>query len=118
MGLLIILNACHSQNCNKLPQRFISYEQALSLVQRSTFNIYETANTSNSSWITSAKYYSCDGATGFFIYSTNKGYHYIHSGVPVSIWKAFKYASSKGSYYDRNIKNKSLALHYKSNKFN
>ena len=102
--ILIFSFACNSQNCNQLPTSFSSYSSAISKVKSSTFKIKETANTSSSSWITSAKYYSCDGQAGYFIYTTNSGYEYIHKGVPVYVWEGFKNASSKGSYYDANIK--------------
>ena len=98
--------SCNSQDCNKLPAIYTSYSQGIELVKSSSFKVKETANTSNSSWITSAKYYSCDGNTGYLIYTTNKDYEYIHQGVPVNIWEGFKNASSKGSYYNSNIKNR------------
>ena len=102
--LLISIASCQSQDCNKLPIRFDSYSQAISLIKNSSFKITESANTSNSSWISSAKYYSCDGNTGYFIYTTNKGYEYIHSQVPRYIWEGFKNAASKGSYYNDKLK--------------
>lgn len=95
-----------SQDCPTLPESFTSYSQAIDFVKQSHFRIHETANTSNSSWITSAKYYSCDGISGFLIYTTNRGYEYIHKGVPINVWEEFKNASSKGSYYDHNIRHK------------
>lgn len=98
--------SCLSQDCNKLPERFTSYDQAISLVKRSTFKIEEIANTSRSSLFTSAKYYSCNGFTGYLIYKTNRGYEYIHKGVPINVWEEFKNASSKGSYYNINLKNR------------
>lgn len=96
--------SCNSQNCKQLPEIFSSYQEAITKVKSSTFQTKETANTSESSWIKSAKYYSCDGNTGYFIYTTNRGYEYIHKGVPKEIWEEFKKASSKGSYYDHYIK--------------
>ena len=101
----LIVVSCNSRDCNKLPVNFTSYSQAINLVRNSSFKIEEAANTSNSSWITSAKFYSCDGMTGYFIYST-KDHEFIHKGVPINVWEEFKNASSKGSYYDYNIKYK------------
>ena len=103
--LSLVIFSCNSQDCNKSPDNFTSYTQAISLVKNSSFKIEETANTSNSSWIRSAKYYSCDGQTGYFIYTT-KDHEYIHKGVPLTVWEGFKNAFSKGSYYDRNIRYK------------
>lgn len=102
--LFFTIVSCRSQDCNKLPNNFTSYSQAISLVEGSTFKIHETANTSKSSWIRSAQYYSCDGNTGYFIYSTKEGKEYIHKGVPIDVWEEFKKADSKGSYYDYNIR--------------
>jgi hypothetical protein len=111
--ILLISIGGKAQDCKKLPQAFSSYAQAMSLVKSSTFQIKESANTSGSSWMTSAKYYSCDGSKGYLIYTTNRNYEYIHQGVPKYIWEGFKSASSKGSYYDHNIKGKyKLPLNY------
>lgn len=104
--LFVSFISCKGQDCSKMPTSFNSYQQAIKLVKRSTFHLSESANTSNSSWITSARYYSCDRITGYFIYTTNRGYEYIHAGMPINIWRGFKEASSKGSYYDKNIKEK------------
>jgi hypothetical protein len=102
--------SCTGQHCKNLPTTFSSYSQAITLVQSSTFKVQETANTASSSWITSANYYSCDGKTGYLIYTTNRGYQYIHKGVPIEVWEEFKNAPSKGSYYNQNIKH-SFTLH-------
>jgi hypothetical protein len=90
--------------CKDLPASFKSYTEAISKIKEAKFKIKESANTSGSSWVTSANFYSCDGESGFLIYTTNKGYEYIHQGLPISIWNGFKNASSKGSYYNANIK--------------
>ncbi|MGN6248952.1 MAG: KTSC domain-containing protein [Ginsengibacter sp.] len=104
--LSIGIISCHSQNCDTLPDKFATYDEAINVVESNGFKIHEIANTSKSSWITSAQYYSCDGITGYFIYKTKEGKEYIHKGVPINVWEEFKNASSKGSYYDYNIKHK------------
>ncbi len=101
---VFLSHTAYTQSCKNLPRSFSTYNKAINLVKSSEFKFTEFANTSNSSWITSAKYYSCDGNSGYFIYTTNRGYEYIHKGVPKPIWDGFKNASSKGSYYDRYIK--------------
>jgi hypothetical protein len=92
-----------AQSCKNIPAHFNSYEQAIFWVKNATFEFKDDVNTSKSSWIRSASYYSCDGKVGFFIYSTDKQ-EYIHAGVPVEIWMEFKNADSFGSYYDHNIR--------------
>jgi hypothetical protein len=52
-------------NCNKLPTTFKSYNQATTLVKAAKFKTIETANTSKSTWVKSATYYSCDGKTWY-----------------------------------------------------
>jgi hypothetical protein len=94
-----------SQDCSQIPLSFSSYGQATSLVKSSTFKIKETLDTSKSSWIRGATYYSCDSKKGFLIIKTDDR-EYIHQNVPIEIWNSFKNASSFGSSYNANIKNK------------
>lgn len=104
---VFLMTSCNqAQDCKNLPQTFTSYKDAINKVKNSTFKLTDEVNTSRSSWITSAKYYSCDGNTGYFIYTTNKGYEYIHKGVPINIWNRFKDAPSFGSFYDAYIKHR------------
>jgi hypothetical protein len=114
LGIFVSISvSCNSQNCKSLPDKFPSYSEAISLVKSSSFAIKEDVNTSNSSWITSAKYYSCDGRNGYFIYTSTNGQEYIHSGVPRYIWDGFKSAESKGNYYNSRIKGRyQLQLKY------
>jgi len=93
------------QECKTLPKTFDSYQQATKLVKSSKFKIKETLDTSKSSWIRGATYFSCDGETGFLIFLTDDR-EYIHQNVPIDIWNGFKNASSFGSYYNRYIKGK------------
>lgn len=95
--------SCNAQNCNTLPSKFTSYNQAISAVENSSFKIDESVNTSKSGWILSAHYYSCDGKTGFFIIKLKRK-EYIHAHMPVSVWQQFKRADSFGSFYNYNIK--------------
>ena len=101
---LVSLSA-YCQDCRDLPNRFASYVQAKSLIKNSIFKITECVNTSKSSWVKSAHYYSCTGRTGFFIIEA-KGRSFIHANMPFTIWQQFKRASSFGSFYDHNIKSK------------
>lgn len=101
--LIFLCVSCHFQNCDSLPAHYSSYNQAMNIVRHTHFRIHETCNTSTSSWIRGAEYYSCDGQTGYFLFKTDKKW-YIHSGVPISVWKGFEDASSRGSYYDHHIR--------------
>ena len=103
---LLLLGASQisfSQDCSKLPTSFTSYDQASNLVKSSTFKTHETVNTSKSSWIRGADYYSCDGQKGYLIIKADNK-EYIHQNVPKETWNSFTKASSFGSYYNNFIK--------------
>ena len=60
-----------------------------------------------SSMIYKAVFYPADGQNFMLVYfmsKTNKGY--IYEGVPTSVWKGWKKASSKGRYYNASVKGK------------
>ena len=97
--------SCLGQDCSSIPSHFSSYNAAISFVRNARFKFSDDVNTSRSSWIRTASYYSCDGVVGYFIFSTDTK-EYIHSDVPMGLWRQFKKASSFGSFYDRNIKNR------------
>ena len=103
--LLLTLNACKSQTCAALPNRYSSFAQAVTIIKKTSFAFTEVANTNSSSWIRSASYYSCDGKTGYLIFLTDKQ-EYIHKDVPISVWIEFKNADSFGRYYYQNIMNR------------
>lgn len=89
--------------CESLPSSYDSYEDAKNQISSATFPVQESANTAGSSWMRSANFYSCDGQQGFLIIGTDNQ-TYIHANVSVGLWEEFANASSKGSYYSRNVK--------------
>lgn len=102
----VLIASCNSQtNCNQLPKSYSSYDAAISAVKSAKFKVQETLNTSKSSWIRGASYYSCDGITGYMIMRTDEK-EYIHQGVPIALWNEFKEADSFGSFYDHNFKHR------------
>lgn len=98
----LFIISCSSKNCDEIPIKFSSYEQALNEIQNSSFELQE-ATSKSSSWITDANYYSCDMKTGFLIIETSKR-EYIHKDVPIKVWEEFNNSSSLGKYYNQNIK--------------
>ena len=89
--------------CANLPASFSSYSEAMDQIRSASFRIAEEQNTDESSWVRGAEFYSCDGATGFFILRTDDQ-EYVHVDVPVAVWQGFKEASSFGTYYNTYIK--------------
>lgn len=102
--LLLVGGAVKSQSCKDLPDKFYSYSKAINAIQDATFKSTDKLPYGKSSWIASATYYTCDGATGYLVYTTDKGKEYLHEKVPIRVWTEFKSASSSGSYYVHNIK--------------
>ncbi len=95
--------ACNESNCDELPTKYSSFDEAVITIKKASFEVEESCNTSKSSWVLGASYYSCNGSTGFFILKT-ANQDYLYSGVPLDVWKGFKKAESFGSYYNNNIK--------------
>jgi hypothetical protein len=103
--LLILSLGSYSQtNCNQLPSSFSSYNEALNLIGNAKFSFVDYLNTSKSTVIKGAKYYSCDNRSGFIIIGVNNQ-RYIYQGVPINVWNNFKIASSFGTFYNSYIKN-------------
>jgi len=102
-SFVILLGSCSGDDCDQLPKSYSSYDDAVKTIKATHFKIQETVNTSKSSWVRGASYYSCGGSSGFFILKTDKQ-EYLYSGVPVDTWNGFKNAESFGSYFDYNIK--------------
>jgi hypothetical protein len=102
---LILIGSCKGIDCEGLPEKYQSYEEAIKVIKAANFRIEETVNTSKSSWVKGASYHSCNGISGFFILETAKK-EYIYSGVDINTWEGFKNASSFGSFYNEKIKGK------------
>lgn len=107
IALLVTISSCNSQSCNDLPTKFNSYQQANKELKSANFTIEESIDTSISTFIEGASYYSCDGETGFLLIEI-KNTEYIHQNVPITLWRNFKQADSFGRFYDRNIKGRYL----------
>lgn len=97
--------SCEAQKCEPLEENFKSYPSALKAIRAHVFTIKERCDTSKSSWILGAEYYSCNNKKGYLLITT-KGKTYIHKDVPAPIWTAFKKADSFGEYYNAHIRNK------------
>jgi hypothetical protein len=101
--LLFPISGFTQNNCKDLPKTFYSYNEAIDKVKTSKFSYVDNTNTAGSSFISSAKYYSCDGITGFMIIVLNNK-EYIHKDMPIKIWLSFKNSESLGSFYSKNIR--------------
>ena len=103
--LLFTASCSQKQSCDQLSNQFETYDNAIKIIKSTKFKIEESANTTISSWIKNASYYSCDGQVGFFILETVKK-EYLYADLPYEVWKEFKSAESFGSFYNANIRDK------------
>ena len=113
-GLKFLLLACPmlsfisctadaQQSCEQIEEKYVDADRMVDLLKQTSFNFSEQIDTSQSSWIKAASYYSCDGAVGFFVLRTSKKV-YLYKDVPKDLWSRFKQADSLGSFYNRQIK--------------
>src|SRR5690606_34477735 len=103
---LLFTLSCSAQDCNNLPQTFVSHVQATQMVKSANFRIKEHLDTQKSSWIRSATYYNCNGKLGFFLLVAKTGREYLFQDMPINIWEGFKNAESHGTYYNTKIRGK------------
>jgi hypothetical protein len=101
---LLLITSC-GENCAELPNVFSDYKEAIEKVESSNFALIDKTDCSESSWIQTASFYSCDKNVGFLIYSTDSK-KYIHCDVPIHLWEGFKVAKSKGTFYNQQLKNR------------
>jgi len=95
--------SCSAQNCKEPQDGFSTYSEVTDFLNSTKFTYTDHCNTSKSSWVVSASYYSCDNKQGFFVFNTKKK-TYTHKNVPKSVWLAFKKSDSFGKFYNDKIK--------------
>lgn len=103
--LVFFFSSCTGQPCEKLQENFKSYNEAESKIEKAHFNFTDKVNTSKSSWITNARFYSCNGQDGYFVLETLKK-SYIFKGLPMTVWNGFKNAESFGTFYNKFIRDR------------
>lgn len=100
---LFLFVSCSTEPCEEIPSRFTTYKSAIEAIQSADFRIEEKLNTDRSSWIRSARYYSCNGIEGYALITTDKT-TYVHTNVPYELWKSFNAANSFGRFYNSRLK--------------
>lgn len=98
------LQSCQSQSCTDwIGNRFSNFQEAEKTIRVSKFGYQDKLNTTKSSWIVKAEYFSCDKESGYLLISTEKK-SYLFEAVPVQVWQNFKKADSYGKFYNREIR--------------
>jgi len=105
IAFIFASRVCIAQTCHDIPKSFSSYKIAIEAIKKADFTLVEHCDTSKSSWVRSASFYSCDSRVGYLILRThNKAY--VHKNVPYYLWKEFRNAKSFGGFYNSKIKGK------------
>ena len=68
----VLLASCQYEDCESIQANYESYNELTEAVKSHSFKIEEDLNTSKSSWIRHAEFYSCDGSIGYLIITTDK----------------------------------------------
>jgi hypothetical protein len=87
--ILITITACGGNNCKELLISFRNHNEAKEIVINSTFKFSHDADVTNSLWISSAKYFSCDVLWGFLVIKTGSR-TYVHQEMPMKFGKVSK----------------------------
>ena len=103
--LTLFVISCKGQDCKFLKEDFKTYNKAQSVILSTNFAVEDSVNTSSSSWIKNANYFSCNNKFGYLILETSSK-KYIFKEVPVKIWNEFKKADSFGRFYNQKIRSK------------
>lgn len=100
----LFLNA-KEENCSSVTGEWKTEKDAITSIEQTTFNFSESLLPTQSSWLTSAHYYTCDNEYGYLIIKSQRK-TFIHQDVPMAVWESLKNAKSTGGYYNFYIKNK------------
>lgn len=106
IALFFIGLSLHAQDdiCSNILEGWKSDKQAISKIQKTSFETSESISPDNSAWMTGAHFYACDSESGFLIVEADKKV-FVHQEVPTVIWTALKDAKSVGGFYNFYIKN-------------
>lgn len=100
-----LITKAESDNCSVEFSSWKTEKEAISSIENLDFQFSETIENDTTSWLKSASFYSCDGKHGYLVVRGNQK-EYIHTAVPVEVWKDLKNARSKGGFYNFYIKDK------------
>jgi hypothetical protein len=109
------LYSCRTRDCNSIPETFSSYSEAITRIKNTSFVLTDSITAENNLVIASAKFLSCDGKVGYFLFTINTGSEYFCKGVPIGVWREFKETNLKDSFYYNNIRGKYTSVMIKVN---
>lgn len=93
-------------DCHELPSHFESPEKAVEILESATFRLQESIKISRYRSPRAARFYSCDGNTGFLIVEETGEDQVVYVAVSQDIWSRFVNSNDPITYYESEIKNK------------
>jgi hypothetical protein len=91
-----------STDCDSLDIALLSLDEAISKVENSKFRYQQQFKISRTYGVMSARYYSCNGKSGYLIMVVDKK-NLIYLEVPKSVWDALITSSDINAYYKSEI---------------
>ncbi len=92
-----------SANCDTLNLSSYSLEKAISAIETTTFRYQQQFKISRTYGVMSARFYSCDGSTGYLVIKVDKK-DFIYLEVPETKWKELISSGDINAYYNTEIK--------------
>ncbi len=100
---MIIFESCKRNNCDNTDREFSSGAEAKLFITSRSYKIEDSITISNSKMMASANFYSCDGKTGYFSFTTESGSQFFCNGIPIKSWIEFKESNTKENYHEETI---------------
>lgn len=109
--LIFLIHSCKSKDCNRIPNSFSSFEEAINVIKNSNFKLRDSIIINEGSYIRSVKFYSCDLKFGYFFYSREFHFDYFCNDVPIRVWNEFKKNDNKSDFIKNKIYGKYTGIH-------
>jgi hypothetical protein len=91
-----------STNCDSLDIALLSLDEAMAKVESSNFRFQQQFKISRTYGVMSAKYYSCNGKSGYLIMLVDKK-NLMYLEVPKTVWDTLITSSDINAFYKSEI---------------
>lgn len=106
---VIIIYSCKekSNDCKQLlGTSYTTYEEVVLAIKGKAYQFQDSVNINDGERLKFARYFSCNGATGYLVLSYKIKPEDYRCDVPLSIWNEFKKSNKKETYFDEKIATK------------
>jgi hypothetical protein len=102
VSIFFLNTANQSNNCTGLDGNSLSGKALIEQLEKTKFEMKQEMRTFNLFGLKEAKFYSCDGETGYMVVEKNSKTE-VFRNVPLKVWKEFRLAKSSDAYFVDNI---------------